>query len=56
MNDSVLSVEMEVEVVVTMVMVVVVEVFELYIIVSNKKDMEKLTTHGPRDVLTTLDG
>ena len=46
---------MEVEVVVTMVMVIVVEVFELYIIVSNKKDMEKLT-HGPRDMLTTLDG
>ena len=35
---------MEVEVVVTimMVMVVVVEVFELYIIVSNKKDMKNL--------------
>ena len=55
MNDSVLSIEMEVEVVVTMVMVVVVEVFKLYIIVSNKKDIKKLT-HGPRDVLTTLDG
>ena len=53
-NDSGLSIEMEVEVVVTMVMVVIVEVFELYIIVSNKKDMAKLT-HGTRDVLTMPD-
>ena len=50
MNNSVLSIEMEVEVVVTMVMVVIMEVFELYIIVSNRKDMEKLT-HGPRVVM-----
>ena len=53
MNDSVLSIEMEVEVVVTMVMVVVVEVFKLYIIVSNKKDIKKTYPWPKRHVDNT---